>query len=202
VQQRLRTEIPDIQDVVIHVEPEDTSDAQAASVIPALRAIAEELGFSVHSITTRYSRDGYQIEAHVAVDGTLPLGNAHAMANQLETTARERIERLDAIVTHIEPADDRDVIPRSHLTAEGIAQTIRDLITETYGPERCHGIQVYPVGDNWATSLHLLLDEDMSLSEAHNASSQLEGRLRDAVPRLSYVIVHTEPLFTTERGAR
>ena len=57
----------------------------------------------------------------------------------------------------------------------------------------CHDIQAYPVGESWCLSLHCLLEGNMPLEQAHAISSQLEGRLRDAIPRLNTVVIHTEP---------
>jgi divalent metal cation (Fe/Co/Zn/Cd) transporter len=170
-------------------------------VIPKLRSLAEGMGLAIHSITTRSTRGEYHIEAHIAMEGTLPLGTAHAMASQLEVEAKRQIDRLAEIVTHIEPTEDQDTVPGSRLSADGIAQAICDLVIQTYGPERCHDVQVYPMGDSWAASLHVLLDESTPLAEAHIASSQIEVRLRDIIPRLSHVIVHTEPLSIVEGSA-
>jgi divalent metal cation (Fe/Co/Zn/Cd) transporter len=42
--------------------------------------------------------------------------------------------------------------------------------------------------------IHCLLDSGMTFDEAHAVSAQIEGRLRDAIPRSSRVVVRTEPL--------
>jgi cation diffusion facilitator family transporter len=197
VQHRLRTEIPAVEDVVVHVEPEDVPNPRDTALIPALRQLAEELGIAIHSITNRWADDGYHVEAHLALDGSLPLGEAHTIASHLEEEAEGRVDKLAEIVTHIEPVDGEGTsLYWSPSSAEEVARAIDDLVTELYGPGSSHGIRVYRVGDSWIASLHLLLRRDLSLSQAHRATMQLEGQLRDAIPRLSRVVVHTEPLDT------
>jgi len=199
VQDRLRAEIPSVRDVVVHVEPEGSPGKQSAALIPALRSLAEGLGIGIHSITARWVEGTYHAEAHVAVDGSLSLAEAHALVNKLEEEAKQRIDRLEEVVTHIEPADEGQDPPYvTGVTSESVAAAVKKATEELYGPGRCHDIQVYPVKDNWAVSFHLLLDEKLALRQAHANSAQLEGRIRDTTPRLSNVVVHTEPTLTVE----
>jgi len=181
------------------VEPDDKEGADTRTLIPALRALAEELNVAVHDITARWVDGMYHVEAHVTVDGRLPLAEAHAVASQLEELAEARIDRLAQLVTHIEPADEaREQLHTLCMSADYVTETIRDLVAGLDISGVCHDIQVYPVGGNWAASLHYVLDEDLPVNEAHTISVRIERRLRDAIPRLDRVVVHTEPLTTPE----
>ena len=203
VQHRLRAEIPAIQDVIVHMEPEDTPSTEAVTLIPVLRSLADEYRISVHDITARRVDEAYYVEMHVAMDGDLLLVQAHTMVNQLEDDAKARIKRLTEIVTHIEPAGEPEepaYVSRS--SAESVTRAIHDLVGEDYGTAAYHRLQVHPMGDNWAASLHLLLGGRMSLQQAHATSGELEERLRDAIPRLTRVIVHTEPARTADGESR
>jgi cation diffusion facilitator family transporter len=182
VQHRLKSEIPTIQDVVVHVEPEDMPGREADFLIPALRALAEELNVAIHDITAHQSDGVYHVQAHVTVDGSLSLTEAHAIASRLEHLAQTRIDRLGEIVTHIEP------------NGEEVRARASRIVDELNRFPACHDIQVYPVGDNWAISMHCLLNRDWTLSEAHAFSGEVEKRLRDSIPRLDQVVIHTEPL--------
>ena len=200
VQHRLRTEISGIQDVVVHVEPESAAGTESIALIPVLRSLAEELNASIHDIDARWVDGVYHVEMHMTLDGALPLAQAHAVANQLEEEAKVQLVGLAEVVTHTEPTEEtQEPAYMTHVSADGITQAIRDLAGDSYGSGMCHDLQVYPIGDDWAASLHCLLDAHISLQEAHAISSQLEGQLRDAIPRLSRVIVHTEPLPISER---
>lgn len=195
VQHRLKREVPAIQDVVVHVEPEDVPGRDADFLIPALRALAEELNVAIHDITARPADGVYDVQAHVTVDGSLSLAEAHAIASRLEHLARARIDRLGEIVTHIEPSGEyQEALHAGNVSVEEVRAKASRIVDELSHLSACHDIQVYPVGDNWAISMHCLLDRDLTLSEAHTFSSEVEKRLRDTIPRLDQVLIHTEPL--------
>jgi divalent metal cation (Fe/Co/Zn/Cd) transporter len=203
VQHRLRREFPAIQDVVVHVEPENAPGGGPEATIPALRALAEELDISLHDITARQVEGAYHVDAHISMDGALSLGQAHTMVSQFEEQSEAQIDHLTEIVTHIEPLDeDRGLPYASRVLADDVTRAIRDQLQELDGPGMCHEVRVYPVGDNWEASLHYVLDEQMSLQEAHRIISQIEGRLRDAIPRLDRVVIHAEPLAKTGEYAQ
>ena len=199
IQHRLRAEIPAIQDVIVHMEPEDTPRSEAATLIPVLRSLADEYQISVHDITARRVDEEYYVELHAAIDGELPLVEAHARVDELEREARSRVEGLTEIVTHIEPTGDPvELSDASRSSADSVMHAIKDVVAEDHGPTATHHLQVHPVGDSWVASLHFMLDGRISLRQAHTMSGQLESRLRNTIPRLSVVVVHTEPADTTD----
>ena len=199
VQHRLRDEISAIQDVVVHVEPEDAEEERSASVIPALRTLAQELDISIHDIAARWVDGAYHVDAHVTMSGDLGLGEAHDRASQLEHEARARIEHLAEIVTHIEPIEEEQQMPSLYWVAEArsVDDVEQSICRALDGLELCgpyHDIRVYPEGNGWTASLHCQLDRDVPLRQAHALCTQVEEHLLNSVPRLSQVIVHTEPL--------
>jgi cation diffusion facilitator family transporter len=199
VQHRLRTELPAIQDVVVHVEPEDRVEEDTAAVIPSLRALAKELNISIHNIAGRWVDGAYHVEAHVTMAGDITLGEAHARVSQLERESREQIEHLSQIFTHIEPIEEEKQLPSVYQDAVGraspdsVGKAIRYALQDLSVCKTYHDIHVYPEGDGWATSLHCLLDKDMPLRQAHATSTQIEEYLLNTVPRLYEVMVHVEP---------
>jgi cation diffusion facilitator family transporter len=199
VQHRLRSEMPAIQDVVVHVEPEDEGPAaggatETALVLPALRALAQELELSIHDITTRWVEGAAHVEAHVTLDGDLPLGEAHDRVSQLEQASRSRIAHLSELVIHIEPSGlAHEPIP-TLLSRVDLSRRVEEVLDRLPGCGAYHKVRVYSQGEAWAVSLHCLLDPALSLRQAHEASSAIENQLRNQVPRLCRVTVHMEPL--------
>jgi cation diffusion facilitator family transporter len=193
VQHRLKSEIPEVQDVVVHVEPEHGGRAETAMVLPALRALAGELDLSIHDIAAHWVDGAVRVEAHVMLDGSLTLGEAHEQVSRLERESRARIEHLSELVTHIEPSGAvEELVPG--LSADEIRSAVQYALKELPGCGTSHEICVFPEGENWALSLHCRVDADLSLSQAHAKSSEIECRLRNRVPRLGQVTVHMEPL--------
>jgi divalent metal cation (Fe/Co/Zn/Cd) transporter len=133
----------------------------------------------------------------LVVDGAASLGHAHELASAFEQRVRGEIPRLAEIITHIEPVSDSSerTGPWS-IEAHDVTGRARQLVEEWYEHGACHDVQAYRLGDNWGITLHCTLDEDMALERAHEISSQIEIGLRDAIPRVGRVTVHTEPTST------
>ncbi len=194
VQHRLRAEFPSVKDVVVHVEPGHAVSGDDPALIPALRSLADELGVSVHDIAARSVGGGYHVEAHITADGSMTLDQAHEVADRFEGRARAQIDRLNEITSHIEPAqEDAQAARTTAASAQDVSEAVRALVAEEEGMGQCHDVHVHPVGDNWVVHVHCALDGRISLHQAHAISTRIETRLRDAVPRLDRVIVHTEP---------
>jgi divalent metal cation (Fe/Co/Zn/Cd) transporter len=52
---------------------------------------------------------------------------------------------------------------------------------------------VWLVDDEWHVSLHLLVPYETPVVDAHRVSERLEKRLREVIPNLGRIVVHTEP---------
>jgi divalent metal cation (Fe/Co/Zn/Cd) transporter len=193
VQHRLKSEMPVVQDVVVHVEPEDGAGVEVATVLPALRALAAELELEIHDIAAHWVDGAVYVEAHITLDGNLTLREAHNRVSQLERASQETIEHLAELVTHIEPMGMADELGPG-LSGDAVRSAVLATLDGLHGCGTHHDIRVHPEGENWAVTLHCQVDPDLLLSEAHEKSSEIEVRLRNEVPRLSQVTVHMEPL--------
>jgi divalent metal cation (Fe/Co/Zn/Cd) transporter len=194
VRHRLQAELPNIQDVVVHVEPTDGSRPDVSLLVPTLRGLVDDVDMSIHDISAREVEGQYSVEVHLVVDGQMPLGRAHELASAFEQQAHDEIPSLIEIITHIEPASQRqEEGNRSAIQSRDVVAEASELVQARYGPDMCHDLRAYPLDGNWGITLHCCVDEDMTLERAHEISSQIETCLRDSIPRLSRVTVHTEP---------
>ncbi len=198
VQQRVRDFDPKLHDVTVHVETAGyvatvEPEISQERITSALRRISEELGASVHDIWA-YELDGkYFVESHLEADGSLSLFQAHDLSSKIEEKARIEFPRLQGYTTHIEPLG---ILTEPKPTVSGketLAQTITQIATEVEPSADCHNIQIREIGGMRMVSLHIRLRGEISLAEAHRVSATLENRLRDKIPRLDRVIIHTEP---------
>ena len=77
-----------INDVTVHLEPQRSSETNAAEIYHTLQMIANGLGLRVHEAWT-YRMDGrLYLETHLGVDPCLTLGEAHALVDKLEHELR------------------------------------------------------------------------------------------------------------------
>jgi cation diffusion facilitator family transporter len=198
VQHRIRTRRPDVQDVTIHVEPGGSyHHAQAWNDIAVrLRQIAGNLGVNVHDVWVYEIVDSLSAEAHLEADGRLSLREAHTLASVLEDRAHAEIPQLSELTTHIEPFGQLTRVPNSSSEKSQVVKAVEQAIhtaNETWGPVACHKIQVHHSDTGWIVSMHCLLPGEMVLADAHRVSSRLEALLRERVPSLERVTIHTEP---------
>lgn len=202
VQTRLRERQPDIQDVTIHVEPAgpDVETKPQEAIALRIRRVATGLGLSVHDIWMHTVDDKHYVEVHLEADGSMPLREAHDLASALEERMLADFNGLAELTTHLEPRG-KSVAEQARLrmnadTADAmdhISDTVCQIVDTITPGETCHGIRVYRHGDGWGVSFHCRLPGELSLADAHERCSQIEGQLRGRIPELDRVIIHAEP---------
>jgi cation diffusion facilitator family transporter len=81
-------------------------DAAPAGSVAQIVAAAEAVPgvIDCHDVRVRHSGPTLFADAHVTVDGNLPLRDAHALTEQIESAVRDAIPRVDLVV-HPEPAE-------------------------------------------------------------------------------------------------
>lgn len=120
----------------------------------------------------------------ITVSRNASLAEAHLIADKVEE-AIHRVDPATSVVVHIEPAPD---------TNETLADAMRAVALEA--GLRTHDEKVRLVGDKLQASLHLELNPDLPLTEAHDKAHELEHAIKEALPELNTVNVHLETIST------
>jgi len=105
--------------------------------------------------------------------------------------SEQLVERVTEAVRRILPDADVVVhsIPRAH-SAENIFDRIRAVAArENFS---VHDISVQDLGGRLHVEQHLELDERLSLKDAHDRVTVLEGEIRKDVPEISSILTHIE----------
>jgi cation diffusion facilitator family transporter len=119
------------------------------------------------------------------------IGQGHAAADAVERALESSLPEADVVV-HVEPMEsDAAMRERAHAAALGVPR-VREV----------HNVSVLAVGSGNELSLHLKLPGDLSLEEAHEVAEQVERAIREAVPEISAVQTHLEPLAEETPGRR
>ncbi len=90
--------------------------------------------------------------------------------------------------THLEPLTEAAAAREIDVDVEPSSRSSR---AETGAPPR--ELRFVRTDDGLVAFLTLALGGDASLSEAHALASAVEERVREAVPGIADVVVHTEP---------
>src|SRR5207248_7034498 len=108
----------------------------------------------------------------------------------VERAVQSALPEADVVV-HVEPvaAADADVRERAHAAALDVPR-VREV----------HNVSVVSVDSGTELSLHLKLPGDLPLEEAHAIAEEVERAIANAVPEVSSVQTHLEPLGTEAEG--
>lgn len=80
-----------------------------------------------------------------------------------------------------------------HSLPEDVEEEILRIVGELKGVVDPHDLRTRRVGNHYAIELHILMDGDITLREAHNKASEVEDLLRARYGEHTHVAVHVEP---------
>jgi len=171
-------------DVLMDRAPADAEEA-ARQVIVGLEPPVQLRRLRMRQAAGRVFAD---VVIAVPYDAAVPQG--HAAADAVERAVQSALPEADVVV-HVEPieAAETDVRERAHAAALNVPR-VREV----------HNVSVVSVDSGTALSLHLKLPGDLSLEEAHAIAEQVERAIEQAVPEVSSVQTHLEPLGETAAG--
>src|SRR5262249_18342440 len=120
----IAAELPEAE-VDVVTEPRALDDG---TVLERVMVIGRNQALAVHHVTVHAVGGHLSVSLDLEVDGALPLGGAHAIADGLEAAIREELGPTVEVETHIEPLQVRDLAGRD-ASAEHIA-AIQKTLTE------------------------------------------------------------------------
>jgi cation diffusion facilitator family transporter len=157
----------------------------------AARAAISHIEPAVQLRRLRMRQAGGRVFADVVIGVSYgdAVGQGHAAADAVEQALESALPEADVVV-HVEPMEsDAAVSERAHAAALGVPR-VREV----------HNVSVLAVDHGNELSLHLKLPGDLSLEEAHEVAEQVERAIREAVPEISSVQTHLEPLTEETAG--
>ena len=80
-----------------------------------------------------------------------------------------------------------------HSLPDEIEEEMLRMVGELPGVVNPHDLRTRRIGNHFAIELHILMDGDISLREAHNKASEVEDLLRARYGEETHVVVHVEP---------
>lgn len=195
VKRQLIAQLPGVQDVVVHIEPQEVPRREA-ELEANIREIAGRIPHTaVHSIQAHEVDGRPHVTLHLEVDSALSMEQAHALADQLEDMLRNELPQLAQAEVHIEPAEHRNgqASPVDEHTRAQIEEALRRALQEIAELDGCHDLAIFREQEHLLLSVHCECDARLSVEEAHALSSRLEQRLQEQLPPRSEVTVHVEP---------
>ena len=190
IEARLKESLSGVTEVQVQVQPYYAAPPDRATVV---RAVADALGLAIHEVTEIVTGRGIALEMHVEVSPLLTLAAAHEQVSVFEARVRAALPEICDVITHIEPASRQaDVVLHSGhaaLLREQALQVARSAQPEAHWSDA----SVRAVAGGYAITLRCTLSGEMSVQEAHAIAEQVEVCIRNEIPLVQRVTIHTEP---------
>jgi cation diffusion facilitator family transporter len=164
-------------DVLMDRTPQE-AQAAARAAIAAAEPTAE-----LRNLRVRQAAGRHFVEVTLGYQADAALAQGHAVADSVEDAVQEALPGSDVVV-HVEPGA---AVGDLRQRASAAALTVR-------GVHEVHNVRVVDVGGRPELSLHLKLPADLDLGAAHEIAEAVERAIREAVPEVSDVHTHIEPL--------
>ena len=185
VEQALREALPGI-DTVVHVEPRGADGGVRERALAAALSVSQVR--EIHNLTVLEVGLAREVSLHLKLPGELTLEQAHGLAEQVEQAILRDVPEVTAVQTHIEPLAEAASGEEVELDAAAVEAVVRDELGEA--PRELRFVRT---DDGIVAFLTLALGGHESLAGAHGRASVVEERVRETVPGLADVVIHTEP---------
>lgn len=171
--------------VLMDVSPEGAERAATRAVIDL------DLPVTLRRLRIRRSAGAYLADVVIGVAAIDHVSQGHALADAVEDAVERALPGSDVVV-HVEP-DEHGGSIRDRVTAASLAHP---------GIHEVHNVRVLMLDGVPEVSLHLKVRGDMRLDTAHDLADRVEADVRLAVPGMSHVDVHIEPVDSDASDAR
>lgn len=178
-------------DVTVHIELRESDDVRerATSAAQSVRGVRE-----VHNVRCVTVDGDTDLSLHAKLPAELPLGAAHAIADEIEAAVHHDLPDVRRVHVHLEPlsaATAAAAASEAEIDAhrDGITRVVRQvtgaapLLLDMHREER--GLVV---------ALTVGLEATGSLQGAHDTAGRIEELIRSEHPAIAEVLVHTEPV--------
>jgi len=167
--------------------------ARPFDLVERIHAAAARDGLvrDLHNVSVEREADGsLHITMHAKVSGEITLAEATEKSAHLERAIREELPDASRIDIHLEPLEPT-LISGEDVTAQrdALAGRIRDVVEAQPEVKRCRDVELSDRHRHIYAHVVVVLSGDVSLEHAHTIQSELEARIRLAVPEVREVVV-------------
>ena len=173
-------------DIVVHVEP-TVADGELRERVRAAAMTVSHVR-ELHDVTLIDTDDGIEASLHLKLPGELALDEAHAIAEEVERAIHRDVPEIRAVQTHLEPL--ADTSPGRRL-AHDPAEAERAVVESRAGCRgSCARSRRARASSCWSRSGSRPTRPSRT---AHDQASAVSRRIRESMPDVADVVVHTEP---------
>lgn len=166
------------------------------TVFQKVMLIAARRNLAIHHLNAQQLGPRLAISFDLEVDGTMPLGEAHATATRLEEAIRAELGSDAEVESHIEPQPERLLTGQD--APPGVTAAISGALLEfAAGYARLsdiHSIRLRQNEEGLFLHYHCRCAPGETVERIHDDIDHVEAAMKDRFPDIRRVIAHAEPL--------
>ena len=169
---------------LIHRTALELTDAIPESMVKKVSSIVSNTEGVMNTESVQMRRSGHEVFADITISlsGAASFDEAHKISSNVEKNIISSISNANVTV-HFEPTW-KDVPLDSQVS--NIASSVK-------GVDGVHNVNSSTSEEGIFISLHVMVNRNMSLEEAHKVSAEIEKQIRNAVANINHITIHLEP---------
>lgn len=169
---------------LIHRTALELTDAIPESMVKKVSSIVSNTEGVMNTESVQMRRSGHEVFADITISlsGAASFDEAHKISSNVEKNIISSISNANVTV-HFEPTW-KDVPLDSQVS--NIASSVK-------GVDGVHNVNSSTSEEGIFISLHVMVNRNMSLEEAHKVSVEIEKQIRNAVANINHITIHLEP---------
>lgn len=165
----------------------DLTDIISPGLVKKVRKISQNTDgvLGVGPILMRKSGDTIFCDVTISLRGDVSFDKAHEISVQAEKNIKNEISNCKTLI-HFEPSW-QDVPQESK---------INDIAMGIDGVKGVHNISSYSSEGKIFVSLHVMVEREKNLEQAHKISEIVEEKIQKSLPEIHHITIHLEPFVT------
>ena len=169
---------------LIHKTALELTDAIPQSMVKKVQSIVSNTEGVMNTESIQMRRSGHEIFADVIISlsGASSFDEAHKISSNVEKNIMNSISNAKVTV-HFEPTWKN--VP--------LGSKVNSIASSVKGVEGVHNVNLSSSEKGIFLSLHVMVDRNMSLEEAHSVSDEIEKQIKNSISNINHITIHLEP---------
>ncbi|MEO9308627.1 Cation diffusion facilitator family transporter [Nitrosotalea sinensis] len=169
---------------LIHQSGLELTDAVPVSMVKKVQDIVNNTAGVMKTESVQIRRSGSDIftEITISLSAASSFEEAHKISANVEKNIKKAIANSNVTV-HFEPTW-KDV-PADYM--------INKIASSVQGVRGIHNVSAFSSDNGIFISLHVMVDRNMSLEDAHGVSDEIEDQIKKSVSNINHITIHLEP---------
>lgn len=172
---------------LVYKTAQDLTDIISPELVKKVREIANvtEDVINADPILMRRSGDTIFADVTISLRGDTSFDRAHEISSNVEKNIKKAISNAK-ITIHFEP--DWEDVP--------LDAKILEIAKSVNGVKGVHNVSTHKTKGKTFTNLHVMVDRNINLSDAHKISEIVEQRIQQNISEIEHSTIHLEPFIS------